>query len=128
METKEEILQQDLKNFKKISYVVGACIVRRDGLMILAELPNGVNSKAIAAMAAAIVGTSETASKELIIGEMQEVVIDSKAGKLISIGAGPEAIFVAMIKKKANLGLILIEMEKIAKRISRIIASCYYGH
>jgi predicted regulator of Ras-like GTPase activity (Roadblock/LC7/MglB family) len=123
METKEEVLREDLKKFRKLSDVTGSAIIRRDGLMILSDFSSKVNSRAVAAMAAAIVGTSETASKELNIGQMQEVLIESASGKLISIGAGPESIFVAMVRKKANLGLILIEMEKIAKKISTVIAS-----
>jgi predicted regulator of Ras-like GTPase activity (Roadblock/LC7/MglB family) len=123
MESTEEILRQELKKFRKLSDVMGSAIVRRDGLMILSDLSESVNSKAIAAMAAAIVGTGETASKELGIGDMQEVLIESKQGKLISIGAGPESILVAMVKKKVNLGLILIEMEKIAGKVSKAITS-----
>ena len=123
MQTKEDILKEDLKNFRKLSDVRGSAIIRRDGLMILSDLDSSVNSKAVAAMAAAIVGTSETASKELKIGEMSEVLIESKTGKLVSIGAGPEALFVAIMRKKANLGLILLEMDKIAKRVSKILSS-----
>jgi predicted regulator of Ras-like GTPase activity (Roadblock/LC7/MglB family) len=123
MQTKEDILKEDLRGFKKLSDVKGSAIIRRDGLMILSDLGSAVNSKAVAAMAAAIVGTSETASKELKIGEMTEVLIESKAGKLVSIGAGPEALFVAIIRKKANLGLILLEMDKIAKRVSKVLSS-----
>ncbi len=123
METVEEKLKEELKKFKKLSGVMGSAIVRRDGLMILSDLSSGVNSKAVAAMSAAIVGTSETASKELKIGDMEEVLIESNKGKLVSIGAGPEAIFVAITKKKINLGLILIEMKKVAEKISKLISS-----
>jgi predicted regulator of Ras-like GTPase activity (Roadblock/LC7/MglB family) len=123
MESTEDILKQELKKFRKLSGVVGSAIIRRDGLMILSDLSSEVNSKAIAAMAAAIVGTGETASKELGIGEMEEVVIESRSGKLISIGAGKESIFVALVKKKVNLGLILIEMEKIARKVEKVISS-----
>lgn len=121
METKEDILKEELKKFRKLSGVIGSGIMRRDGLMIMSDFPGVVNSRGVAAMAAAIVGTSETASKELKIGDMQEVLIQSSKGNLISIGAGSESIFVALTKKNASLESVLGEMKKISKRISKII-------
>ncbi len=90
--------------------------------MILSSLPEAVNSKAVAAMAAAIVGTGETASKELSIGVLNQVVVESGSGKLVSVGAGSDAILAVLIKPKANMGLILMNMERAAKKIARIIA------
>jgi predicted regulator of Ras-like GTPase activity (Roadblock/LC7/MglB family) len=119
--TKEEDLKKILDDFESSGDVTGAAIVRRDGLMIVSSLPEAVNSKAVAAMAAAIVGTGETASNELNIGTLNQVVVESGTGKLISVGAGSDAILTALIKPKANMGLILMNMERAAKKISRII-------
>jgi hypothetical protein len=121
MGTKEDELKKILQEFQSSGDIIGAAIVRRDGLMILSSLPEDVNSKAVAAMAAAIVGTGETASRELSIGELSQIVVDSGSGKLISVGAGSEAILTALIKPKANMGLILMNMERASKKISRII-------
>jgi len=119
--TKEEELKQILEEFENVGDVAGSAVVRRDGLMIVSGLPKDTNSKAVAAMAAAIVGTGETASKELNIGELNQVLIESKKGKLISIGAGPDAIFTAMIRDRANMGLVLMQMERASKKIMRVI-------
>jgi predicted regulator of Ras-like GTPase activity (Roadblock/LC7/MglB family) len=121
MATKEEDLKNILNDFESTGDVIGAAIVRRDGLMIISGLPRDVNSKAVAAMAAAIVGTGETASNELSIGELNQVVVESAGGKLISIGAGPDAIFTALVKPKANMGLILMNMERSTKKIATVI-------
>ena len=72
-------------------------------------------------MAAAIVGTGETAGKELDIGDFSQVIVESKKGKIISLGAGPEAIFSALVGSKANIGLILMRMERAAKKIAVVI-------
>lgn len=121
MATKEEELKKILDDFESIGNVIGSAVVRRDGLMIISGLPDEINSKAVAAMAAAIVGTGETASNELDIGELNQVVVESASGKLISIGAGPDAIFTALVKPKANMGLILMNMERSTKKISVVI-------
>lgn len=121
MATKEEELKKILSEFESMGDVIGSAVVRRDGLMIISSLPKEVNSKAVAAMAAAIVGTGETASKELDIGDLNQIVVESALGKLISIGAGREAIFTALVKAKANMGLILMNMERTGKKIATAI-------
>lgn len=119
--TKEEELKKVLDEFETVGDVIGSAVVRRDGLMIVSGLPKETNSKAVAAMAAAIVGTGETASKELSIGELNQVVVESQKGKLISLGAGQDAIFTALVRDRANMGLVLMQMERASKKIMRII-------
>ena len=121
MGTKEEELKKVIDEFQSAGDVIGAAVVRRDGLMIFSSLPEDVNSKAVAAMSAAIVGTGETASNELGIGSLNQVMVESASGKLIAIGAGPEVIFAAIVKAKSNMGLVLMNMERAAKKIVRII-------
>jgi predicted regulator of Ras-like GTPase activity (Roadblock/LC7/MglB family) len=121
MGTKEEELKKVLEEFESSGDVTGSAVVRRDGLMIISSLPGAVNSKAVAAMTAAIVGTGETASNELSMGQLNQVVVEAGSGKLISIGAGSDAILTVLVKAKANMGLILMNMERSAKMISRII-------
>ena len=121
MVTKEQELGKILDDFDAIGEIIGSALVRRDGLMIISKFPESVNNKAVAAMAAAIVGTGETASNELTIGDLKQIVVESSKGKLVSIGAGPDAIFTAMVRPDANMGLILMSMERSAKKIGRII-------
>ncbi|MEM5834471.1 MAG: roadblock/LC7 domain-containing protein [Candidatus Aenigmatarchaeota archaeon] len=114
-------LEDVLKELEKIGDVIGSAIVRRDGLLIASGLPSEVNARAVAAMAAAIVGTSETSTKELEIGEFQQVIVNASEGQYVAIGAGEEAILIALLRKNANIGLILLEMEKAAKKIEKLV-------
>jgi|YelNatPaOPRAMG01_1025707.scaffolds.fasta_scaffold18067_7 predicted regulator of Ras-like GTPase activity (Roadblock/LC7/MglB family) len=114
-------LEDVLKELEKIGDIIGSAIVRRDGLLIASGLPSEVNARAVAAMAAAIVGTSETSTKELEIGEFQQVVVNASEGQYVAIGAGEEAILIALLRKNANIGLILLEMEKAAKKIEKLV-------
>jgi predicted regulator of Ras-like GTPase activity (Roadblock/LC7/MglB family) len=122
MATKEQELQKILGNFKSKNGAIGVAVVRRDGLMILCNLPSKVNSKAVAAMTAAIVGTGETVSREIDVGSMEQIVIESSKGKMIAVGAGPDAVFAAMMKSSTNVKLVLNEMSKIAKEIQSLIS------
>src|SRR5438445_12083513 len=75
----------------------------------------------VAAMTAAIVGTSERATIQLAQGRFVRAIIESDHGKLLSLGAGEEALLVALVYDDANLGLVLMAMERAAKQVERIM-------
>jgi hypothetical protein len=119
-EVKEE-LNRVLEELRKAGDIEASAIVRRDGLMIASDLPARIESRTVAAMAAALVGTAETCSSELKRGIFEEIVVDSENGKIVAIGAGKLAILVSLVQKEGNLGLVLLAMERAAKKIDSLI-------
>ena len=101
--------------------IKSAAVVRRDGLVVTHTLPEGVDPKIVAAMTAAIVGTSEMATIQLSQGRFVRAIVESDHGKLLSLGAGEEALLVALVYDDANLGLVLMAMERAAKQVERIM-------
>ncbi len=112
-----ERLEKILENLSNMSDIKAAAVVRRDGLVVTHTLPDGVDPKIVAAMTAAIVGTSEMATIQLAQGRFERAIIESDDGKLLSMGAGEEALLVALVYQDANLGLVLMAMEQTAKLI-----------
>lgn len=112
-----ERLEKILENLSNMSDIKAAAVVRRDGLIVTHTLPDGVDPKIVAAMTAAIVGTSEMATIQLAQGRFERAIIESDDGKLLSMGAGEEALLVALVYQDANLGLVLMAMEQTAKVI-----------
>ncbi len=121
MSTKEEKLKKPLDDLQDIQGVRGAAIVRRDGLLIVSNLPNEVDSDQLAAMTASTLGSGETASETLNIGDVNQVTIESEEGKLISTGAGEEGILTVLTDADINMGLVLVEMGKAADSIKRVL-------
>jgi len=115
-------LEDALGDLGRISDVKAAAVVRRDGLVVVHTLPEGIDPKVVAAMLAAIVGASEMATDALEQGRFQRAIIESDEGKLLSTGAGEEALLVALVYSDANLGLVLMAMEKAARRIEEILS------
>src|SRR3989454_851651 len=152
-------LQGILTELRRLPAVLGATIARRDGILIAHALPKTMDPKKIAAMAAAIVGTSEMAVVEMGLGSFNSSIVDtqigkmiatgageaaivgtsematiqlaqgrfvraiieSDEGKLLSLGAGEEALLVALVYDDANLGLVLLAMERAAKQVETIL-------
>lgn len=116
-------LTKMLEDLSHMSDIKAAAVVRRDGLIVTHTLPDGVDPKIVAAMSAAIVGTSEMATVQLSHGKFQRAIIESDEGKLLSLGAGDEALLVALVYEDANLGLVLMAMEHTARLIEESLHS-----
>jgi len=119
-EVKERI-ELVLDELRKTGDIEASAVVRRDGLMISSDLPARIESRTVAAMTAALVGTAETTSSELKRGAFQEVVVDSEKGKIVAIGAGRMALLVSLMRPEGNLGFVLLSMERAAKNIESIL-------
>ena len=104
-----------------VSDIRAAAVVRRDGLMITHSLPEGVDPRTTAAMTAAIVGTSEMATVQLGQGRFEQALIESEGGKLVSTGAGDQALVIALAYKDANLGLVLMALQRASRKVDEIL-------
>lgn len=114
-------LQAVLQELRRIPDILAVAIARRDGLLIAHALPKSMDPKRIAAMAASIVGTSEMAAEEMGQGAFLQSIVDSANSKMLATGAGEEAILVTMVRTDANMGLVLISVEKAIEMIATII-------
>lgn len=101
--------------------IKGAIIARVDGLPIVSDLPKGVDPKRIAATSATLLGTAQTSCKEIKAGECKVIIIESEEGKLISMAAGELAVLSCLVKQRANLGFVLLLMERASARIEKMV-------
>jgi len=118
--TKEKLVTL-LKRLKEEGEVDSSAIITRDGLLVASDLSTGINKDSFAAMSAAVLGAAETAMLELSNDYVLGVISEFQGGKLITMGAGSKSILVALVRNDANLGLILIEMQKASKGIENLM-------
>ena len=114
-------LESVIEEVTSVRDIRAAAVVRRDGLIITHNLPDGVDPKTTAAMTAAIVGTSEMATVQLGQGRFEQALIDSEEGKLVSTGAGEQALVIALAYRDANLGLVLMALQRAARKVDEIL-------
>ncbi len=114
-------LEAVIKEVTSVSDIRAAAVVRRDGLIITHNLPDGVDPRTTAAMTAAIVGTSEMATVQLGQGRFEQALIESEDGKLVSTGAGDQALVVALAYRDANLGLVLMALQRASRKVDEIL-------
>ncbi len=115
-------IEDAMVELRRLPDIIAVAIARRDGMIIAHDLPREVDPKKVAAMSAAIVGTSEMAARELGQGKFLQAIVDSDFGKMLSTGAGEEALLVTLVRPEANMGLILLSVERAARRIQGILS------
>ncbi len=103
----------------RASDIVGSAVIRTNGLVIASALPSESNERMIAAMSAALLGTSKRSAEALFNGNFKSLNLELDKGNMFLIQAG-RVILVAITKKEPNIGLITLEMEDTSKKIAEL--------
>ena len=111
-----------MESLRRLVDVLAVAVARRDGLIIAHLLPIGSDPKKVAAMCAALVGTSEVVARELQQGRFLQSIVEAEQGKVISTGAGERALLVTIVRPDANMGLVLLSIERAAKEVEVILS------
>jgi len=116
-----DLVDKLLSDLKKSGGVEACAAVSRDGLLIRSSMQKEQFAESFAAMSATMLGAAETASTELGKGVPNRVIVESTQGRLIAVGAGPKALLVVIVNPEAGLGLILLELDKTAKKLKELL-------
>lgn len=120
--TKKERLDAVLAEMMNVGNVDGSVITSREGLLMASRVPPEVDDRIISALFSSVAAAAETALVEMGRGAVDRVVLSAKDGQVIIAPAGPKAVIGTLVRRGApNLGLILMEMESVSKKISEII-------
>jgi hypothetical protein len=116
-----EQLKNVLTELRRTGGIDASIIVSRDGLLIVSDVPEDVHVNTFAAMSATILGAAEMALSELGKGILDRIIVESKKVRVIVKGAGPKALLVVMLPPEVGLGLALVEIEKTADKIQKLL-------
>jgi len=120
--SKIDEIQKILKELeKKATDIIGTAVIRTNGLIITSALPSESesNERMIAAMSAALLGTSKRAAEALFNGNFLSLNLELDKGNMFLMGAG-RVILVTITKKEPNIGLITLEMEDTCNKIKKM--------
>lgn len=98
-----------------------AAVVSVDGLPMASALPEPFDEDRVAAMSAALLSLGERASEGLGRGALSQVAIEGDTGSVYLVGAGEEAVLVAVAPREAKAGLVLYEARRAAAAVARVL-------
>lgn len=113
-----EALKDELFGLGDLPGWISAAVTRRDGLAIQHTFGTGHEAASLCAMAAALVGSARSTGEQLEQGPFNYAFVQYLDGLLLVMEAGPEAILACLLKRNANLGLALMKVAQVARRIS----------
>ncbi|MCH7662723.1 MAG: roadblock/LC7 domain-containing protein [Chloroflexi bacterium] len=101
--------------------IEGSAIVSVDGLSIASALLPDIEEDRVSAMSAAMLSLGERIATELGRGKLDQVYIKGDNGYVILLAIGEDAVLTIMARKEAKLGLILLDMNRAAADLSKLI-------
>lgn len=117
---KAERLKAALSRLKG-SGIEASAVISRDGTLLAADTAPGEEHRIFAPMYAAMLGAAEEASSELRLGIPRRVVMEVGDKKLIAVGAGPQALIVALIGPGSSYKGALADIDKIKEEVKAIL-------
>lgn len=106
------------ERLSRVSGVRGALIVEKDaGVPVVAELSEGVNGTAVAALAASLFRRTAQASDAAQFGGLSTLQLEADEGHVIVVDAG-ELILVVVAEREAQLGLVRLEALRAAQSLT----------
>ena len=105
----------------KTSEMEASAVISRDGLSVASVLGQGVDPDRLGAMCAALLGLADTTARELERGELKQVLLHGSKGVLLLVHIGTTHVLALAAKPNINLGMVLLEARKTAKRLAEIV-------
>ncbi len=101
--------------------VEAAAIISVDGLPIASSMPQGFEEDRVSAMSAAMLSLGERIAGELGRGVLDEVYVRGEYGYVILRAVGEEAVLTVLARQQAKLGLLFLDMRRVAEKLSTIL-------
>ncbi len=108
--------------------IEASAIVSPEGLVLASALPNGTDELQIGAMAAAVLTLGERIATELLQGRVKQIYVEGDGtGYVFMTSVGDQAILVTLANESAKLGLVFMDMKRIATEVLGILQEDVLG-
>ncbi|MFW5721820.1 MAG: roadblock/LC7 domain-containing protein [Desulfohalobiaceae bacterium] len=122
MATKTEKITEILRGLRVSSPdIFGAAVVSLDGFLIASVAPSEIDEELVAGMSAALLGTGERISSELMRSPLKQIYVKSDKGFVILNSVGSESVLVLLVSSEAKLGLIFLELRRMVPELQKVI-------
>ncbi len=125
--TREEVVLEILKILlERVPDIKVAAVVDVEGLPIASQTAEGdddpgVDLEIVGAMSAAMLSIAERSVEELNRGEFEQIYISGTEGSVLMTSCGPEGVLLIVAKRKAKLGLMLLDIRRAAAELTKLL-------
>ena len=112
-----DIYTEAVDRISRVPGVRGALIVETDaGVPVLAELAEGVDGTAVAALAASLFRRTGRAAQASAFGNLRTLQLEAAGGHVI-VANGGDLLVVVVAEKGAQLGMVRLEAHRAAEAL-----------
>lgn len=115
------VAEAELEGLYQLTGVMHAILARRDGLSLAAVPHARPSEKRLAAMLAALMGTSDMAVSEAEGGLCEEAFLRSERNEILCVSIGEDVVLGVVAERGALTGLLFLAIESAAKKITQAI-------
>jgi predicted regulator of Ras-like GTPase activity (Roadblock/LC7/MglB family) len=120
--SKEAEFNAILKNFQFASPGMEAsALISRSGQMIASLMNPEMEEARIAGVTATLLNLCGRAAAELARGEVHEIIVRADHGYAVMIGAGHDALLLALANDQSQLGYIFFSMQEAIKSFEKLL-------
>jgi predicted regulator of Ras-like GTPase activity (Roadblock/LC7/MglB family) len=120
--SRAERIQELLSDIRRIDPdIEGTAVATNEGLVIASSLNENLDEERLSAVCAAVNEAIRRTAEELDKGRPTEVFIHAPQGYIFIMRVGAASLLVAVTRRTANVGLILLDMRKIAREVTPIL-------
>ncbi|MEW6070628.1 MAG: roadblock/LC7 domain-containing protein [Candidatus Thermoplasmatota archaeon] len=116
-----EKLERELKKLATVEGILGSAIIARNGMVIAEELPEGVDERRVAAMAATLMASIETLASTIGKGLPKRVHTELERSSVMVFELGPRALLLAMLSPNIDLEQVVSKLEENTERVKKIL-------
>lgn len=112
-------MREAIKDLKSRVGVRGALVMTNDGVVVAADLCDGLKPESVAALTSALIGGTSAASKNLNLGAIQRVTLTAGFGRLVILPFD-ELNLLVVTEPNLDLDLTMLEIAGPAERIREL--------
>lgn len=112
-------MREAVRQLKQRVGVRGALVMTSDGMVVAADLCDGLAPDSVAALASAAVGQALRAARDLRLGRPRRVLLTASFGRLVFVPVD-ELMLVIVTEPSLDLELTLLEIAGPAQRIREL--------
>ncbi len=117
----DRMIEEILDNFNhSVEGIRASVVATSDGLPIASAMREDTDLAMVAALGAAIMGSSKSAVTTLNLKGYDNTMINAAGGKIV-VTSFSMACLIVVLEPTANTGLVLIALNDVKKKISQII-------
>ncbi|MFQ6012792.1 MAG: roadblock/LC7 domain-containing protein [Thermoplasmata archaeon] len=111
-------LENVLGRLRKETEAIASAVISRDGLVIAADLPEGVSTETFSIMCAAIMGAAMTATTEMGRNAPTRILIESEDLLVVIYASDRHSMLVVVLPPGADLARVDERVDMVAEQLT----------